>query len=228
MAYRTSEKTQLKKDLKRAHILLTAVKVFSIKGYHHTTVKDVVDEAGISVGTFYFYFKNKEDLFSEMYDEVSTKFLEMLLEAYSKFENQIDEGFSKAITYFLRIIDHSRPLAKIMLIESVGLNSNFERKRGEVTQSFANITAEYFELMLEKKLIKATDSNLWALAFIGTLYNVIMKWLQTEPIFPLTDYAYGLSVYNLQALGIDYDPSAIQNGIEKMMTIPLNLPEMKE
>lgn len=228
MAYRTSKETQLKKDLKRAHILLCAVKVFSLKGYHHTTVKDVVDEAGISVGTFYFYFKNKEDLFSEMYDAVSAEFLNMLLSAFEKFTDQLDEGFSKAITYFLRIIDQSRPLARIMMIESVGLNSSFEHKRSEVTRKFVKITSEYFEDMAAQQLIKATEPKIWALAFIGTLYNAIMEWLQAESEFALTDYAYGLSLYNLQALGIAYDDNSIKKGIAQMMSLPLNLPEMKE
>lgn len=217
MAYKTSEETQIKKDLKRKHIIHCAVKVFSAKGYHGTTVKDVVDEAAISVGTFYFYFKNKEDLFAEMYEEVSTEFFNMLCSAFLQLDHQVDAGFSKAIAYFLKIIDCNRPLAKIMLIESVGLNPNFESKRAEVTKRFVDYTAVYFDQMKVAKLIQIPDVTISAMAFIGTLYSIIMEWLQSDGSTPLTDYAYALTVYNLQALQVPYDDARIQAGIASMI-----------
>ena len=73
MVYKSSNETQKRKDLKKKHIIDIATKVFA-NGYHGTTVKNVVEEADISVGTFYFYFKNKEDLFETLYDELSEEF----------------------------------------------------------------------------------------------------------------------------------------------------------
>jgi AcrR family transcriptional regulator len=40
-----------------------ALKVFAQRGLHNTTLDDVAKEAGISKGTIYLYFKNKEELF---------------------------------------------------------------------------------------------------------------------------------------------------------------------
>ena len=129
MVYKSSKETQERKDLKKKNIICTAIKVFSIKGYHGTTVKDVVEEADISVGTFYFYFKNKEDLFNTLYDDVSEEFFTALCNSLGNINNEIDFGFSKAIAFFLKVIDANRPLAKIMLIEAVGLNPRFREKK---------------------------------------------------------------------------------------------------
>lgn len=217
MAYKTSPETQMKKDQKRKHIIQCAVKVFSAKGYHGTTVKDVVDEADISVGTFYFYFKNKEDLFAEMHAEVSVVFFNMLCSAFLQLDSQIDAGFSKAIAYFLKIIDANRPLAKIILIEAVGLNPAFESKRAEATKRFVDFTAGHFSQMKAAQLIQIPDVTISAMAFIGTLYSIIMEWLQSDGSTPLTDYAYALTVYNLQALQVPYDDARIQAGIASMI-----------
>jgi len=38
--------------------LETVAKVFAVKGYYNANVRDILDEAGISTGSFYFYFNN--------------------------------------------------------------------------------------------------------------------------------------------------------------------------
>ncbi len=219
MVYKSSKSTQERKDLKRKHIICTAIKVFSIKGYHATTVKDVVEAADVSVGTFYFYFKNKEDLFGILYDEVSEElFNKALCAAMENINKEIDLGFSRAIAFFLKVIDSNRPLAKILLIEAVGLNPNFERKRAEVTQKYVNYTAGYFQEMQQCSNISIPDVKIFSLAFIGTLYNVIMEWLQTNSTNSLTDYAYALTIYNLQALKIDYRSDEVKKAIDEILS----------
>jgi AcrR family transcriptional regulator len=47
----------------RAKLLDAAVPALAEKGYHATRVDDIVRVAGVSHGTFYLYFANKEDLF---------------------------------------------------------------------------------------------------------------------------------------------------------------------
>lgn len=53
-----------------AAALLTAAKeMFSEKGYEGTSVADVTRRAGISVGTLYYHFDGKADLFTSLYRE---------------------------------------------------------------------------------------------------------------------------------------------------------------
>jgi len=218
VAYKSSDETQRRKDLKKKHIIDTAIKIFSSNGYHATTVKDVVEKADISVGTFYFYFKNKEDLFETLYDEVSEEFYNALCNSLENKNNEIDLGFSKAIAFFLKVIEHNRPLARILLIEAVGLNPRFERKRAEVTQKYVNYTGEYFKQMKLCNKVSIPDVKIFSLAFIGTLYNVIMDWLQSTSMNSLTDYAYALTIYNLQALKVDYKDKQVKEGIAEVLS----------
>jgi AcrR family transcriptional regulator len=50
---------------KRDVIVKAAVDLFRDKGYDTTNIDDIVSRAGIGKGTFYQYFKGKEDLFHE-------------------------------------------------------------------------------------------------------------------------------------------------------------------
>jgi AcrR family transcriptional regulator len=47
----------------RAKLLDAAVRALAENGFHATRVDDIVRVAGVSHGTFYLYFANKEDLF---------------------------------------------------------------------------------------------------------------------------------------------------------------------
>lgn len=46
-----------------AQIRRAALKLFNEKGFSATRLEDVAEEAGVSKGTIYLYFENKEDLF---------------------------------------------------------------------------------------------------------------------------------------------------------------------
>lgn len=48
---------------RRQEIIDTAFRLFVERGYEHTTVRDIVGEIGVAQGLFYYYFKNKEEVF---------------------------------------------------------------------------------------------------------------------------------------------------------------------
>ena len=51
---------------RKKEILDVAEELFTTKGYAETTINDILRKIGIAKGTFYYYFKSKEDLFREM------------------------------------------------------------------------------------------------------------------------------------------------------------------
>jgi AcrR family transcriptional regulator len=53
----------MKAEMRKNQILECGIKLFSQKGYYETHVETILREAKIGKGTFYLYFKNKEDLF---------------------------------------------------------------------------------------------------------------------------------------------------------------------
>ena len=41
---------------------MVALELFYKKGYENTTIKDIIEEIGVSKGAFYHYFESKEDV----------------------------------------------------------------------------------------------------------------------------------------------------------------------
>ena len=57
-----AERKEREKQQRREEIVLAAEKVFFSKGFDLSTMDDIAEEAELSKGTLYLYFKNKEDL----------------------------------------------------------------------------------------------------------------------------------------------------------------------
>ncbi len=62
MSPRTSEQNEEIRSEKRSLIINTGLRLFSEKGYHATSIRQITKAAGISKGLLYNYFDSKEDL----------------------------------------------------------------------------------------------------------------------------------------------------------------------
>jgi AcrR family transcriptional regulator len=55
---------------KRAHLLAAALALFAEKGYEATSVDAIAQQAGVAVGSFYQYFRNKRQLLLVLMDQL--------------------------------------------------------------------------------------------------------------------------------------------------------------
>ena len=60
------ERKEREKERRRQQIIVAAKRVFSEKGFNKATMEDIAQEAELSPGTLYLYFKNKEELYASL------------------------------------------------------------------------------------------------------------------------------------------------------------------
>jgi len=75
------------KMMRIQQITQAGIKVFSQKGYHRARVQDIIEDLDISTGTFYLYFKNKQDLFISVVRDVVNA---LVGEAAVKIKKEVD------------------------------------------------------------------------------------------------------------------------------------------
>ena len=63
---------------RRQQILAAAMICFAKRGFHQTSMHDISDDAGISVGLIYRYFTNKEEVIAALADEHKKDIAELL------------------------------------------------------------------------------------------------------------------------------------------------------
>jgi len=62
----TDERAERMREQRRAEIIGVAKRLFASRGYHATSVSDIIDAAGIARGTFYLYFASKHNIFDSV------------------------------------------------------------------------------------------------------------------------------------------------------------------
>ena len=73
----TTTNTQAKGSRRtREAILKAAKRLILIKGYNATSVDDLLHDSGVGKGSFYHYFKSKEDLGYAILDDIVASFVE--------------------------------------------------------------------------------------------------------------------------------------------------------
>jgi TetR/AcrR family fatty acid metabolism transcriptional regulator len=165
----------------KERILDAALNIFSNKGYYGTAVDEIVEEANTSKGSMYFHFPNKEQLFLALVDQ----FANVLERNVTTAIEQSPKGMERvkiAVENVLNTFGKYRRPAKILLVQAVGLGSVFEKKRMEVTDRFAELIQTYLDEAIEIGDIEPVDTEVIAHAWMGAIYNVVIKWVYTgEP-----------------------------------------------
>jgi AcrR family transcriptional regulator len=62
----------------RLRLLEAGAKVLPARGYHDARVDDIVEAAGVSHGTFYRYFSNKDDFFRTLAEGASARMIDLI------------------------------------------------------------------------------------------------------------------------------------------------------
>jgi len=62
----TKERKEREKYLRKRQIQDSAKKMFLLKGFRSTTMEDIANEAELSIGAIYQYFKSKDELYASM------------------------------------------------------------------------------------------------------------------------------------------------------------------
>ncbi len=61
-------------EVRQAEILKAAGGLFKSQGYVNTTIEAIIQQVGIAKGTFYYYFKSKEDILDAFVNELVDQF----------------------------------------------------------------------------------------------------------------------------------------------------------
>ncbi len=199
----------------RQRILDAAIKVFSTKGYHDTKVDEIVAESQTSKGAVYFHFPSKQRIFLALVDEFAG-LLERKLMAAIEQEPDGVRRVNAALQMGLQTFGSYRNLAKIFLVQAVGLGQAFEQKRLQILDRFARVIKGYLDQAVEEGDIPPLDTEVAAYAWIGAINEVVIRWVHTgspepERVLPtlrtMLLRSIGVSEARIRQLNDAHDPA---------------------
>jgi len=135
VAYHTTPKMAKRKEAYRARILHAAIHLFGKLGYHATTVPRIVRQSGSSIGAFYFYFRNKEDVFAAALEAIGEQIAAALNKAIAAAGDSTLTQMRAAVQGLVIYLSQHPAEARILIVESSGLTSRLANIRRSIIAS---------------------------------------------------------------------------------------------
>lgn len=184
----------------RTRILEAAALVFAQKGYHDTRVDDIVAQSGSSKGSVYFHFPSKEKIFLALI-EMFTALLESRLQESIAHEEHGLQQLDLALQSSLKLFQQYRGMAKIVLVQAVGLGSIFEERRRAINNRFAVIIQSRLERAVQDGSIAPLQADVAARAWVGALNEIVIHWIYSEET-DLQEKLPALRIFLLRSIGV--------------------------
>lgn len=140
-----------RKDARPAELLAAALELFVEKGYAGTRLDDVAHRAGVSKGTLYLYFENKEDLFKAVVRESVVERITETADTIERFEGPSDELLEHVVRRWWAEYGEKTAggISKLMMAES----SNFP----EIARFFLEEVIEPWHALLASAIRRGID-----------------------------------------------------------------------
>ncbi|MDX9788019.1 MAG: TetR/AcrR family transcriptional regulator [Desulfobacterales bacterium] len=167
-------RTERRKTLNRQQIIRATFEAFAELGYVKTTVDDITTRADLGHGTFYKYFKNKQDLLSMLADNVAKK----MGYHYPKDKPlSVYERIRYGVKSVLRLYLQHRGII-LALQEAMIYDKQFEEKWLKIHEGLFKISTRNMKASIEKGYCRNIDmelTNAAVTAIMEGYANYIMK-----------------------------------------------------
>ena len=181
-----------KKRRSRIHTIVRAArKLFLKKGYRGTSIRDICRESGLSNGTLYFYFDNKDALYAHIYEECFQHLNEMLDDAVQPDMEPLDQIEIALKTYLRYFVEHREmwdmlDISYRRLNLSTDLLKRFDEQLQRSYRFVHSAVEQYFERSGQSARHDSRELALLLFTSIDGLFYDLKQGFFEDPIRQLT------------------------------------------
>lgn len=183
----------------RQAILLAAREVFAAMGYDAATVRDIIRRTGLAAGTFYNYFRSKEEVFAALADDGARRFgpiLRSLREQSPDFPSFVRGAVNAYYEFLAR--EHAEWVARRPRGEP---HPHVHRETPEMAAVFADVRDAIAD-EIARGGAPAVDPDYLAAACIATARAIGEQMLARRPVdtAAAADFAVAMILSGLRGL----------------------------
>lgn len=172
-----SVRAQARREQRRTLILAAATRVFKEKGYHATSVGDIIDAAQIARGTFYLYFTSKREIFAAL----SAAFLDLIRGSVRKIslDPASGEPLAQMRANFRRVIHtvlEHEDLATIVLRDDA-LDAEARAQLDRFYEQIIALIGQAVRVGHRLGIARGCDEHIIAVSALGALKEILTRML---------------------------------------------------
>ncbi|WP_414162995.1 multidrug efflux transporter transcriptional repressor AcrR [Superficieibacter sp. BNK-5] len=152
-----ARKTKQQALATRQHILDVAMRLFSQQGVSATSLADIAKSAGVTRGAIYWHFKNKSELFSEIWELSESSIADLEIEYQAKFPDDPLSVLREILIYVLEatvMVERRR-----LMMEIIFHKCEFVGEMAVVQQAQRSLCLESYD-RIEQALTRCIESKM--------------------------------------------------------------------
>lgn len=183
-----------RREARRQRLASAAVDLFATVGFNQTSVDGIVARAKTSKSAFYEFWSSKEDCVRALLDEMGTLVVEAVFMAAAQGADHRDR-IRRGIAEFVTECWTHQALARVLLVESVGVSPAVEDARRRFQSRFAHLVeAEVRQNAGDDPYYDGVDPEVFGRAVVGAVHEAVAHFLT------VTDYDSGALIGGLTAV----------------------------
>ncbi len=186
-----ARKTKQQAQETRQHILDAAIQEFSIRGVSATSLTDIALVAGVTRGAIYWHFKNKVELFNEIWLAAESKVHALEVEYQAKFPDDPLHVLTETLIYILEATVSNTEWRSLMEIvfhkcEFVGEMALFQDvRKGLYTECYERIEETLGRCIQKGQLPADLHCRRAAILLRAYMTGLMENWLFIPGTFDL-------------------------------------------
>lgn len=176
-------------------LLDAAGEEFGARGYHETAISHITQRAGVGLGTFYVYFKSKEEVFKALVADMGARTRHALSESVKDAPNRLEAERLGILAYLQFVREHKSLYRVVMEAQFVAPDAYRAYYR-----TFSDAYRQQLSQAAKRGEISEGDDDVrvWALmgasTFLGLKYGV---WDDNADVNAVSEAAADLMINGL-------------------------------
>lgn len=189
---------------RHAQICGVALKLFSRKGFHRTTVREIAEACGLGIGTLYSYIRTKDDILHLVYRRILETFEMRMLQATRGIQDPRLQ-LRAAVEETLKIYDECEDAVLLLYQESHVLGRQGMQGLFEVDRAYVGIFREVLERGTHAGHFVVKEPHLLAVCilFLCAVWDMKRWNLQGYTLDTVIDNLTSLILNGISADGTD-------------------------
>lgn len=176
----TMTKTQIKQEAKRNHLIQAALELFNSEGYHQTRIEDIIKKAQVGKGTFYLYFKNKEELVMAIMDQLLGEVSHTLdwVQLNIGDVNDLRHLFLEEAKRLTHTFYQNQESARFLFREGRAVSRLVEKRINDYMKAMQKTSEETYQFGLTLGILNNIDPTISSTLVVGGIMHIYQQWLE--------------------------------------------------
>lgn len=166
------------KNVTRDQILEAAAQIFSEKGFHAASMRDIAEAVDLRKASLYHHVSSKQEILVDLLDTALDVLITSMEEVVSQ-DLSPDDKLRLAMKTYLGILTERRDLSSVLLFEHRSLEPEYHQRHIPRRDKFESLWRGIIEEGIDQKVFFCKNPRLAVKAVLGVINWTIM-WYRPE------------------------------------------------